>query len=60
MIIAIAVPAAGAMVVIDENMAFDIVDDGWDPKKASGIVMKAPGVPAIQKATVERILALYT
>jgi sugar-specific transcriptional regulator TrmB len=53
-------PAAGGMVVIDEILAFDIVDDGLDPKKASGIVMKSPGVPTIQKATVERILALYT
>ncbi len=31
-----------------------------DPKKTAGIIFKAPGIPAIQKATVERILALYT
>jgi sugar-specific transcriptional regulator TrmB len=53
-------PPAGAMVVIDENVAYDIVDEGGDPKKASAIVLKSPGVPSIQKATVERILALYT
>jgi HTH-type transcriptional regulator, sugar sensing transcriptional regulator len=50
----------GAMVVIDETTAFDIVDSGTDPKKATGIVIKAPGVPAIQKATAERIVGLYT
>ena len=50
----------GAMVIIDESIAFDIVDDGKDPKSAAGIVFKAPGVPRIQKATVERILSLYT
>ena len=53
-------PGEGAMVIIDESMAFDIVDDGSDPKKAAGILIKAPGIPPIQKATVERILALYT
>lgn len=50
----------GGMVIIDEAVAFDIVDDGKDPKKVAGIIFKAPGIPAIQKATVERILALYT
>jgi sugar-specific transcriptional regulator TrmB len=50
----------GGMVIIDESLAYDIVDDGTDPKKAAGIVFKAPGIPRIQKATVERILALYT
>ena len=50
----------GAMVVIDEEVAFDIVDDGIHPKKAAGIVFRAPGIPRIQKATVERILSLYT
>ncbi len=50
----------GAMVVIDEEVAFDIVDDGTHPKKAAGIVFRAPGIPRIQKATVERILSLYT
>ncbi len=48
------------MVVIDELIAFDIVDDGKDPKKATGIVFRAPGIPRIQKATVERIIGLYT
>lgn len=51
---------SGAMVVFDEKAAFDIVDEGKDPKKAAGILFKAPGIPRIQKATAERILALYT
>ncbi len=55
-----AMPAHGLMVVIDEHIAFDIVDDGKDPKKVAGIVFRAPGIPRIQKATVERILGLYT
>lgn len=50
----------GGMVIVDESLAFDIVDDGTDPRKVAGIVFKAPGIPSIQKATVERILALYT
>lgn len=50
----------GGMVIIDESVAFDIVDEGSDPRKATGIVFRAPGIPRIQKATVERILALYT
>jgi hypothetical protein len=53
-------PVHGLMVVIDEQIAFDIVDDGKEPKKAAGIVFRAPGIPRIQKATVERILGLYT
>jgi hypothetical protein len=47
-------------VIIDESLAFDIVDDGKDPRSIAGIVIKAPGIPRIQKATVERILGLYT
>lgn len=50
----------GGMVVIDERTAFDIVDSGADPKKATGIIIRAPGIPAIQKATAERIVGLYT
>lgn len=50
----------GAMVIVDETIAFNIIDDGTDPKRATGILIKAPGIPHIQKATVERILALYT
>jgi sugar-specific transcriptional regulator TrmB len=50
----------GGMVIIDEEIAFDILDDGKDPKKVSGILFKAPGIPRIQKATAERILLLYT
>jgi len=51
---------AGAMLIIDESIAFDIVDDGKDPRTIAGIVFKVPGIPRIQKATVERILGLYT
>jgi sugar-specific transcriptional regulator TrmB len=50
----------GAMVIIDEAVAFDIVDDGTDPKKVSGILLRAPGIPSIQKSTAERIVGLYT
>ena len=50
----------GGMFIIDEFTAFDIVDDGKDPKKVTGIVFRAPGIPRIQKATVERIIGLYT
>ena len=53
-------PGSGAMVIIDETIAFDIVDDGKDSRKIAGIVIRAPGIPRIQKATVERILGLYT
>ena len=55
-----ATAGVGGMVIIDEAIAFDIVDDGKDPKRSTGILIKAPGVPRIQKATVERMLALYT
>lgn len=41
-------------------MAFDIIDDGRDPRRVSGVLMKVPGIPRIQKAMVEMILALYT
>jgi len=51
---------SGAMVIIDEAVAFDIVDEGKDPEKVAGILFKAPGVPMIQKATAERVLGLYT
>jgi len=50
----------GGMVIVDEEIAFDILDPGKDPRKVSGLLFKAPGVPRIQKATAERILALYT
>ncbi len=50
----------GGMVIIDEEVAFDILDPGKDPRKVSGLLIKAPGIPRIQKATAERILSLYT
>ncbi len=50
----------GGMIVVDEKTAFDIVDNGSDPKKVAAILIRAPGVPAIQKATAERIVGLYT
>ena len=51
---------SGSMVIVDQTLAFDIIDDGSDRRKVSGILLKVPGIPRIQKATVERILALYT
>jgi sugar-specific transcriptional regulator TrmB len=53
-------PGFGAMVIIDEAVAYDIVDEGKGPEMVAGILFKAPGIPGIQKATVERILGLYT
>jgi sugar-specific transcriptional regulator TrmB len=50
----------GGMVIIDESTAFDIVDEGKDAKKVVGILFRAPGVPRIQKATVERIIGIFT
>jgi sugar-specific transcriptional regulator TrmB len=50
----------GSIVIIDELTTFMIVDDGKDPKKVAGIVFRAPGTPRVQKATVERIIELYT
>jgi HTH-type transcriptional regulator, sugar sensing transcriptional regulator len=50
----------GSMVIIDESTAFDIVDDGKNPTRVAGILIRAPGVPRIQKATVERIMGMYT
>jgi sugar-specific transcriptional regulator TrmB len=51
---------SGSMVIVDVTRVFSIVDDGSDPANVVGILTKVPGVPHIQKATVERILALYT
>lgn len=50
----------GGMMIIDEEIAFDILDPDKDPRKVSGLLIKAPGIPRIQKATAERILTLYT
>ncbi len=50
----------GGMMIIDEEVAFEIFDPGKDPRKVSGLLIKAPGIPRIQKATAERILTLYT
>jgi sugar-specific transcriptional regulator TrmB len=50
----------GGLVVVDETSAISIVDGGGDPKKVTGIIIRAPGVPSIQRATVERIVGLYT
>jgi sugar-specific transcriptional regulator TrmB len=50
----------GCMAIVDDATAFDIVDDGRDPFKITGIVFRALGIPGIQKATVERVLGLYT
>ncbi|HYB03928.1 MAG TPA: hypothetical protein VED17_05680, partial [Nitrososphaerales archaeon] len=50
----------GGMVIVDEEIAFDILDSGKDPRRVSGLLIKAPGIPRIQKATAERILTLYT
>lgn len=51
---------SGSMVIVDDTLAFDIIDEGGSPKDASAVLMKVPGIPRIQRASVERILALYT
>lgn len=50
----------GGVAIIDESVAFNIVDEGKFPEKVTGILIKAPGAPRIQKGTIERILSLYT
>lgn len=50
----------GGVAIIDESAAFNIVDEGKFPEKVTGILIKAPGAPRIQKGTIERILSLYT
>lgn len=48
----------GGVAMIDESIAFNIVDEGRFPEKVTGILIKAPGAPRIQKETIERILSL--
>ena len=50
----------GCAVVIDESLAFNIVDSSEDPTKARAILFKSPGVPIIEKGTIERIIAVTT
>lgn len=50
----------GCAAIIDEVMAFNVVDELPDPSKVTGILVKAPGAPRIQKGTIERIFANYT
>lgn len=52
--------SGGGVAIIDEKMAFNIVDEGRIPSKVTGMLIKAPGAPRIQKGTIERILSLYT
>jgi hypothetical protein len=56
----VSMQGSGSMVIIDETLALDIIDDASDPRKVEGMLLKVPGIPRIQKATVERILGLYT
>ncbi len=50
----------GCAVIIDETVVFNIVDEHPEPERVTGILMKAPGAPMIQKSTIERILSKYT
>ena len=50
----------GCAMVIDESLAFNIVDSSEDPTKARAILFKSPGVPIIEKGTIERIIAVAT
>lgn len=50
----------GCAVVIDEKLSFNIVDESEDQAKATAILLKFPGVPIIQKGTIERIMTVAT
>jgi sugar-specific transcriptional regulator TrmB len=50
----------GCAVVIDEKLSFNIVDKSEDQSKATAILLKFPGVPIIQKGTIERIMSIAT
>jgi sugar-specific transcriptional regulator TrmB len=50
----------GCAVVIDESLAFNIVDSSEDPAKARALLFNSPGVPIIEKGTIERIIAVAT
>lgn len=52
--------SGGGVAIIDEKMAFNIVDEERISGKVTGMLIKAPGAPKIQKGTIERILSLYT
>lgn len=50
----------GCAVVIDEELSFNIVDKSEDQFRATAILLKFPGVPIIQKGTIERIMSVAT
>ena len=50
----------GCAVIIDEKLSFNIVDKSEDQFKATAILLKFPGVPIIQKGTIERIMTVAT
>lgn len=50
----------GCAVIIDEKLSFNIVDKSEDQFKAIAISLKFPGVPMIQKGTIERIMSVAT
>ena len=50
----------GCAVIIDEKLSFNIVDKSEDQFKATAILLKFPGVPIIQKDTIERIMTVAT
>ena len=50
----------GCAVIIDEKLSFNIIDKSEDQFKATAILLKFPGVPIIQKGTIERIMTVAT
>lgn len=50
----------GCAAIFDETLAFNVVDEYPEPEMVTGILVKAPGAPRIQKGTIERIMAKYT
>ncbi len=51
---------SGGVAIIDETVAFNMVDELSGAEKVTGILIRAPGAPRIQKGTIERILSQYT
>ena len=50
----------GCVTIVDERVAYNVVDESPQQERVSGILIKAPGAPRIQKGTIEKILGLYT
>ena len=45
---------------VDNEQALIIVKELGDEKNVTGILLRIPGIPALQRATIERMLTLFT